>query len=194
MRSHTSYGYIRRGGRRLNNNIGKELYQKVYDELAWYGDANQAHCPGVRFIPLYEHHLMSPIMDLGCGRGHTVYKLREKFFNADGVDFIHIPGNGMVTADITEPLDLSNYNTSICIDVFEHLTDEQCRKVLENMKQTKRQVITVTNAGSTHFGVELHINRKSFFLWEDLINEYVHIVSKTQIKEYTMMFLCEHRV
>lgn len=171
----------------------KELYQNIYDKLPWYGNSETNNCPGVRFIPYYEHHLMSPIIDLGCGRGHTVNKLRELWFNADGMDFIDI-ANTMLVGDITKPQDLSKYNTALCIDVFEHLTDEEVRAVLENMKQTHRQVISVTNNSSFHLGKELHINIKSFETWARLINEYFNIKTTVPIKEFTMLFLCEKKL
>lgn len=171
----------------------KELYQNIYDKLDWYGNSHTNNCPGVRFIPYYEHHLMSPILDLGCGRGHTVQKLREKWFNAFGMDFIEL-NNDMFVGDITQELDMTQYNTSLCIDVFEHLTDEQVRGVLENMSKTARQVISVTNNSSIHLGKELHINIKSFESWYSFINEYLNIKTTVPIKEYTMLFLCERRL
>lgn len=171
----------------------KQLYQDIYTKLGWYGDATQGFCPGVRFIPYYEHHLMSPIIDLGCGRGHTVRKLREKWFDAYGIDFIDL-NNEMEVGDITLPLDMKKYNTALCIDVFEHLDDNQVRQVLLNMSQTQRQVISVTNNSSKHLGKELHINIKSFDTWAYFISEYLNIKTIVPIKEFTMLFLCEKKL
>ena len=50
--------------------------------------------------------------------------MRDDIHEADGIDQIDLD-NGMLVGSIIEPLDLSKYLTSACIDVFEHLYDDE---------------------------------------------------------------------
>ena len=75
------------------------LYQRIYEQHDWYGDAEQGRCPGVRLLPLYQSWLEGSVVDLGCGRGHTVQAIRELDFRCDGIDQVKIhPRCGLETS------------------------------------------------------------------------------------------------
>jgi len=113
--------------------MGNEIYQKLYDESN-YGDAKANRCPSARYYPKFKDHLISPVVDFGCGRGDCVSLMISDGISACGIDQVEL-SNYMLVGDITEPMIFDNeYGSSICIDVFEHLTDAECIGVLENMK------------------------------------------------------------
>ena len=61
------------------------------------------------------------MLDLGCGRGHTVEKLREMGFQASGIDQVCCHPE-MQVGDITSPIkDIEQYGSVVCIDCIEHL-------------------------------------------------------------------------
>ncbi len=91
------------------------LYQQIYDDNPWYGNADQGRCPGVRLLPEYQDWLISPVLDMGCGRGQTVEQLRSDGYEADGIDQVEIHP-GMRVGDITQPLEqMDRYNSVVCI-------------------------------------------------------------------------------
>lgn len=167
------------------------LYQRIYDENPWYGNAEQGRCPGVRLLPEYQEWLLSPVIDLGCGRGQTVEKLREEGFEADGIDQISNHPD-MRVGDITKPIqDIEKFQSAVCIDCIEHLYEDQVLGLFENMKRVKRQAFSIHNGPSTGTGQELHVNRKSFIDWTKLVRDHFDIASAIQISEEQILYLTQ---
>lgn len=174
------------------------MYTSTYQRLyltSKYGQAEFDRCPGVRLLPKYENWLLSPVIDLGCGTGDTVRAIREKGFTCMGVDQVDI-GNDMVVADITRPLPMDLAKSAICIDVFEHLTDDRVEDILKNMKRVTRQVISVNNADSfeDNVSINLHINKKSFHDWDEFIRKHLLIVKTAMIHDNQKLYLCERKI
>ena len=168
-----------------------ELYQQIYDDNPWYGDAEQGRCPGMRLLPEYKEWLKSPVMDLGCGRGQTVEHLRSLGFEAEGIDQIR-NNPDMRVGDITQPIDdISKFNSVVCVDCIEHLYESQVLGLFENMKQVKRQAFSIHNGESTGTGQELHVNRKDFIDWTKLIREHFEIASAIQITNEQVLYLTQ---
>ena len=165
------------------------LYQKIYDENPWYGDADQGRCPGVRLLPRYQHWLIDPVMDLGCGRGQTVEHLRQLGFHPVGIDQIK-SNPKMRVGNITEPIaDIASFNSVICIDCIEHLYDAQVLELFANMKQVKHQAFSIHNGESIGTGQELHVNRRSFDEWAKIIGEHFDIAETIAISAEQMLYL-----
>lgn len=169
------------------------LYQKIYDENPWYGDAEQGRCPGVRLLPHYEEWLLEPVLDLGCGRGQTVEHLQASGMQAEGIDQIQ-NNPAMRVGDITKPIaDISQFQSVVCVDCIEHLVDEQVIGLFENMKSVKRQAFSIHNGESTGTGQELHVNRKSFQDWAVLIRKHFDIAAAIEISHEQMLYLTQSK-
>ena len=167
------------------------LYQKIYDENPWYGDADQGRCPGVRLLPQYQDWLLEPVMDLGCGRGQTVTSIRELGLQASGIDQIE-SNPEMQVGDITQPIEnLEMYSSVVCVDCIEHLYDDQIAGLFENFKKVKRQAFSIHNGESTGTGQELHVNRKNFDDWHVLISKHFEIVKTIPITGEQMLYLTQ---
>jgi predicted TPR repeat methyltransferase len=163
----------------------------IYQDL--YNNHNYCNNPikAVKsFISVFKIWLKGKIIDLGCGRGLYVNELRKLGFNIDGIDFIKL-NNDMKTGNITKQIDLSKYNTCICLDVFEHLKNNEVIQVLKNMQQTQHQVIHVNNESSYINCIELHINRKPYIEWQKLISEYLEICKPPLKKGWENLFFCK---
>ncbi len=170
-----------------------EVYQQIYDENPWYGDAEQGRCPGVRLLPQYIDWLIGPVMDLGCGRGQTVAKIRERGIEAEGVDQIR-SNPEMRVGDITKPIeDLDRFKSVVCVDCIEHLYDVQVDGLFENMKKVQRQAFSIHNGPSSDTGKELHVNRMSFIDWSKKIREHFDIAAAIQIHPEQMLYLTQSR-
>lgn len=167
------------------------LYQQIYDENPWYGNAAEDRCPGVRLLPEYQEWLISPVIDLGCGRGHTVDRLLELGMKAEGIDQIQVNPR-MRVGDITKPIEgMAEFQSAVCIDCIEHLYEEQVLGLFENMKQVKRQAFSIHNGESSGTGQELHVNRKSFLDWTKLIREHFDVATAIQISEEQILYLTQ---
>lgn len=171
----------------------KELYQKIYDDNPWYGDAKEGRCPGVRLMPQYQDWLVGPVIDLGCGRGQAVEKLRELGFEAEGIDQIE-KNPDMMVGDITKPIEnLDRFESAVCVDCIEHLYDEQVSGLFANMKQVKRQAFSIHNGESTGTGKELHVNRRPFEQWRTIIEEHFVIQKEIALHDNQMLYLTRSR-
>lgn len=167
------------------------LYQKIYDENPWYGDADQGRCPGVRLLPQYQDWLLEPVMDLGCGRGQAVTAIRQLGLQANGIDQIE-SNPEMQVGDITQPIqNLAEFTSVVCVDCIEHLYDDQVAGLFENFKKVKRQAFSIHNGESTGTGQELHVNRKSFDEWYELISKHFEIVKVIPITDEQMLYLTQ---
>jgi len=169
----------------------QELYQKLYeDESLNYGRADKNRCPGVRSFPFYEKYLESPVIDLGCGRGDTVRRIKEAGYEAQGVDQIDL-SNGMLVGDATT-FDCSNQGTALCIDVLEHLDDDELHEILTNMSKAKRQIVQVHTGSSKEPGhpEELHINQKSESAWDEIIRKHFQFQHKFKPSQARILYFC----
>jgi hypothetical protein len=147
--------------------MNKELYQQIYEKEKWYGNAKLGRCPGMRLLPVYESYLKSPVVELGCGRGSVVEELLKRGYECEGYDQIELNPN-MKVGDITKDMNISG-KTVLCIDVIEHIDDVGVSGLFQNFKKFERQIFAIHNGPSLHNGVELHINRKLFSEWEEII-------------------------
>lgn len=171
----------------------KSLYQQIYDNNSWYGDANEGRCPGVRLLPHYRDWLVGPVIDLGCGRGHAVEHLRELGYEAEGIDQIE-NNPAMRVGDITKPIDdMSRFRSAVCVDCIEHLYDDQVQGLFENMKQVERQAFSIHNGESTDTGQELHVNRRTFDQWRAVIEAHFRIVEEVVLHENQVLYLTKPR-
>ena len=171
----------------------KDLYQSIYDQNLWYGNADEDRCPGIRLLPDYQDWLVGPVIDLGCGRGQVVEALIEAGFDAEGIDQI-VCNQKMRVGDITQPIsDMKNFNSAVCVDCIEHLYEDQVIGLFLNMQQTQRQAFSIHNGESTDTGQELHVNRKDFIDWTKIIREYFEIASAIQIHEHQVLYLTRTR-
>lgn len=168
-----------------------DTYQDLYSRTP-YGQASRGNCPGVFYLRHYLGWLIGPVFDFGCGTGDTVLELRKRGLDAMGMDQV-ILNNDMLIGDVSKPMYLKRYGTSICIDCFEHMTDDEVRGVLENMVKARRQVIAV-HSGPSSFrgpaGEDLHINQKTPAEWKAIIAEYTDIMETIVIADYYHIFLC----
>jgi len=171
------------------------LYQALYDDKNLnYGNAHMERCPGTGFYPHYKDWLVNPIIDLGCGRGHTVELMVKDGYKATGIDQIECHPD-MLVGDITSKMDLASWTTALCIDVFEHLYDEQLDTVMLNMQVCDYQIISVANMETSEhgFGVNLHVNIKSMEEWYDLLNRYFVVKDEYIRGPNRKLFYCERR-
>lgn len=95
----------------------------------------------------------------------------------------------MLIGDICAPLDLRKYNTSLCIDVFEHIVDLD--QLIKNMQQTQKQVITVFSGSSIEDDVELHLNIKTIREWDHFISNHFNIVNSLALSRKRKLYLCK---
>ena len=164
-------------------------YQQIYTDEDWYGNAHQGRCPGTRLYPQYKGWLKGKILDIGCGRGHTVELLRQEGFVCDGIDQVNI-NQDMLVGDITKPLclDSENYTTCLCIDVIEHIPEEIIEGLFDNFKLFDRQIFSIHNGPSVYKGEELHVNKKSFDEWEQVVRQHFNLLDKKIIHVQQILF------
>ena len=168
----------------------KNQYQKIYEDHEWYGNSEKGRCPSVRLLPHYKEHLGKTNAELGCGRGGLVNLLRKQGINCDGYDMIDL-NNGMNVSDITKDLKISG-DTVICIDVIEHILDEDLEGLYKNFKKFNKQIFSIHNGPSLLDGVELHINIKPFKVWENIIRQRgFHIIKEVQIHAKQKLYITE---
>lgn len=177
----------------------REVYQSLYDNRTkHYGEAAHNMCPGVRYLPRFEHWLKPPVVDFGCGNGDTIKAIKNKSIECYGVDWIsnsEAKFINIVQHDITKPISMgqrSRGGTAICIDVFEHIDDLGLEGLMANMQRFDRQVITVFSGSHIMNGVELHINIKEIAEWTELIAKNFQVLTAEELDAPNRrLYLCK---
>lgn len=173
----------------------QELYQHLYeDPMLNYGQAEMRRCPGVRFFPEYKDYLEGKIFDFGSGTGDTVQMLRREGYYAIGMDQVNL-GNGMAVGNICEPQTIVGFQTAICIDVFEHIYDEELLVLMDNMLQCPKQIISVHTGPGRERGckIDLHINKKTFAEWKVFLETKFIVKEFRQLGKQRGLFFCYTR-
>lgn len=178
------------------NNENQQLYQNLYDTTAYASD--ETNSPGLKFLPKFEHFILSPLIDLGCGRGLLVKHLREKYKRrkTDGIDFIDNNDDTLMIGDITQPIEIyGKYKCAVCMDVLEHLEPGQESGVIDNLAQADRAIASVHSGNSKvrPGGKELHINLKSWDEWQKIFEEKMEVVEKIPVSEFQCIFLMQRK-
>lgn len=172
---------------------GKDLYQKLYESPTLnYGSAEHDRCPGVRLLEKFQPYLKGVIIDVGCGRGDLVRKLRELGFEAAGVDWVELD-NKMMVADIREPDAFPDgFDTAICCDVLEHLDEAGIDAVIANLARCERQVISVAwfPTKEPGFDEELHVTQRDGGWWSAKLGEKLTIHDCVTTADQRALFLC----
>lgn len=170
----------------------EKLYLEIYNKHDRYGyDIDRFPCS--RLIPLYIDYLKSPIAYFGCGHIHAIRTLRDKFDKVDGFDINNLNYN-MFQEDDTKDIDLSEYNSIICMGLIERLTDKHLHVLFDNFKKVERQVFSIHNGSCISRGIELHINRKIFTIWNLIIfNAGLEILDSIQISPEQKLYFTKLR-
>lgn len=109
----------------------------------------------------------SSVIDLGCGSGFIMARLRELGKEVCGVDgsveaLKAAPPSvkeSIVLRDLTAPLYLGQYDLVVCTEVAEHLEEEFAEMVVDNICANTKHLIFFT-AATPGQGGHCHVNEQ----------------------------------
>jgi SAM-dependent methyltransferase len=150
----------------------RDIYDRAFFEE--YGAANRRYAAACAFIAGELHRRFAPAtaVDWGCGAGLHAAELARRGVNIVGVDAVQVDSDlagevDLVVADLTRPVASARiperYDLSICIDVLEHLADEQSAAALANV--TRGAELVVLSAAPPHQGGHHHVNERPRRYW-----------------------------
>ena len=167
--------------------LNKESSQKDYYDEQYYQnklvipyDRSESHW--IQFFGNVADKIVQTIkpgsvMDMGCAKGFLVEALRDRGVQAYGVD-ISDYAISHVREDlkqfcrvgaVTEPLD-RNYDLITCIEVLEHVTEEESEVAIRNMAMRTQNILF--SSSSTDFDEPSHINVKPALYWLECFSKY----------------------
>jgi predicted O-linked N-acetylglucosamine transferase (SPINDLY family) len=160
------------------NLYGKDYYDCHLGPIPY--DRNQPHWNNFfkrlantiieRFHPAH-------VMDIGCAKGFLVEHLRDRGVEAYGIDISPYAISEVRpdikpycrVASVTEPLQ-GHYDLITCIEVAEHVTEEEGRQMIKNICQHTDQVIFSSTPDD--FTEPTHINVQPAHYWQALFAEH----------------------
>lgn len=155
-----------------------EKYIKIYGAVSDYrmgGTRYQNACLDLKAI---EHR--GSYLDVGCGRGEMLrFAWLLDFKRVMGTEVVpelyDKPGVWFALAD-NMPFEDGEFEVVSCLDVLEHLLPENTVPVLQELDRvtSKALLLTANNKPSNSLGVELHINKRPYEEWDELIREHCH--------------------
>lgn len=133
------------------------------------------------------------VLDVGTGRGELVvaaYALGvRKAWGVDAVPELAFAGEArfkVVTADAWElPFGNGIWDVVFCLDVLEHILEEDVAQVLSELFRVSRHrvLVTASNRNSVYEGLgELHVTRLDYDVWDALI----HAVAKKDSRDWSI--------
>lgn len=115
------------------------------------------------------------LLDIGTGRGETLRMADAKGLVATGTEVVPYLLNERVKFAQAHalPFEDGSFDNVTCLDVLEHLIEEDIRPALREMLRVARKTCTVTvsELPSIYNGRELHISRRPKEVWLALIRE-----------------------
>ena len=122
----------------INFNMDNEKYQKIVVEFN-YGEKYQGDIVSHLIVKLTQKYIESPILDVGAGSGALTNVLKNRKYNAIGID-LYPKGEDIKKGSITNlKFKDKTFNTVFCTEVIEHLTDKQIDKGLNEVKRVLKK-------------------------------------------------------
>ena len=152
----------------------KRKYEKAY-KLPGYkmGDARKNHA-----LNVLREYKPGSLLDVGCGRGEMLDAAENMGFDVRGVEIVDdlIDGTRVVRGKSTKiPFPTKSFDYLVCLDVIEHLLPEDTEDTFKEFARVakKKILVCIANWSDTgHIGEELHINRKPYTEWDDLLKNH----------------------
>jgi glycosyltransferase involved in cell wall biosynthesis len=163
-------------------NSPADLYGKEYYD---HYSTDQGPLPYDRKQPIWNNHFgamaktiverfhPTRVMDIGCAKGFLVEHLRDCGVEAYGIDISPYAISEVRpdiqpycrVASVTEPLQ-GRYDLITCIEVAEHVTEEEGRRMIQNICQHTDEVIF--SSTPQDFSEATHINVQPPRYWKDM--------------------------
>ena len=136
---------------------------------------NRLYTTACQFIAkeIYRRFVPTTAVDWGCGAGLHCQALAQLGVHAIGVDAVAVsaplraPDAEIKYADLTQPvppaLTFENYDLSLCIDVMEHLPDEDSEAALTNI--TRGAKLVILSCAPPGQGGHHHVNERPRRYW-----------------------------
>jgi SAM-dependent methyltransferase len=106
------------------------------------------------------------VVDLGCGNGFIIERLRQQGKEVMGVDGSS-KSEATVFADLAKPLMfLGLYDLVICTELAEHVAEDKCDVLIDNICACAKNTIFFSSARPGSIG-HLHVNEQPQAYWED---------------------------
>lgn len=117
------------------------------------------------------------LLDVGAGRGEGIRIAVESGHDpVVGVEPVEYLAGGPVIVGVATqlPFNDNDFDTVMCLDVLEHLVEEDIKPALREMKRVAKNYVFLTASENPHYfrGVgDLHISRRPIAEWEDIFDE-----------------------
>ena len=114
-------------------------------------------------------------LDIGCGRGESLEMAFEagydKVIGTEVVPALIKPPSIVHAWGHELPFDNDEFDFVTCFDVLEHVLPSDEIRVLQEIRRVAkdRVAFTISNKSCVYQGVELHINRLPYVVWDSII-------------------------
>lgn len=113
------------------------------------------------------------LLDVGAGRGELQKIADQHGIKYTGVEPVpYLASERVATGIATDlPFDNASFDMVACLDVLEHLVEDDIRPALDEMWRVSREYVLLTASDKSHrvHGVELHISSRPIPEWEALL-------------------------
>jgi ubiquinone/menaquinone biosynthesis C-methylase UbiE len=122
--------------------------------------------------------LFGSLLDVGCGRGELLRLAEDMGMEARGVEVVPalIDGERVVYGEAHAlPFPDKSFDHVTCMDVMEHLLPEDSERVVREFVRVARKtvILAISNVHSVFNGMELHINRKPYPVWDEFLRQWI---------------------
>lgn len=156
-----------------------EVYDYIYDHDPNYGSANPDRD---KYIDDYirQFNNKSQLLDVGCGQGYNIMRLKD--YTIIGLEFSEVCVDKYLVklgwpVLLGSIIDYSKsgecYDGIICMDVMEHIPENQIDVNLVALKKLGKSILFgIANHSDIYYGYELHLTQKPLSWWERKLKEF----------------------
>lgn len=141
---------------------------------------------------LEELNCLGSLLDVGCGRGEIVTLAEQMGFDlVRGVDLVPdlLDGERIIQAEVHNlPFNNDSFNVATMFDVIEHLLPGDDELACRELKRVAIDHILITANNKRSFnkaGDDLHINKKTYEVWNRLFHQWFDGCEVTWLKGHT---------
>lgn len=118
------------------------------------------------------------LLDVGAGRGELGVIAKRLGFRYIGIEPVPYLATSEIYTGVATDLPFANESFEVvcCLDVLEHLVEEDLRPALREMRRVSRGTVFLTASETPSFygspdGRDLHISKRPLATWERMFNE-----------------------
>jgi len=164
------------------NEIEKKKYEESYTDPAYKMGERRKESAIKVISHIRNIETISTHLDVSAGRGEMVDYMRSLGVQSIGTEIVEsllVPDKILFSWSNSLPFEDNSFDLLTNLDAMEHYLPEETEHIIQEFcRVTKKYVyFAISNLPSFHKGNDLHINRKPYAEWQEILSKYGEVTN-----------------